>query len=649
MAERASLPGTSENRTGVAEDLPLAQEVYSSRHNRLAALQATAARRETLLGHVKLALGALVFLLGVFAFSHIGVVPYLGAAIVLFVALAVVHERLLQAIAHRARLLGFYGKGLARLDGSWRTVAAAGRKPARGTAPIVDETGEAFRQADHPYASDLDLFGPGSIFHLLSTARTYSGESTLAHWLLTPASPEVVRLRQAAVQELAPGLDLREALATTGEDIRATVHAATLADWADSASGWRGATAIRVLALLLGAVWVATIVYWATTGNAIPVIASSVASLVVRGLLAGRTAESLAGLDRAARELAVLSSLLGLVERQTFDAPLLVELQNALRTDGVAPSKAIARLSRITQMLDAGRNMVFKPLDYGLLWTLQFALAADRWRALFGPCVRQWLAAVGELEALEALASHSFEHRGDVFPDVVSPEDDLAAPPKTLLEVRGFAHPLLDPATAISNDLTLASGTSDALQLVIISGPNMAGKSTFLRGLGVNVVLAQAGAPVRARAMRLTPLSVAASISVSDSLASGISRFYAEIRRVKLVSDLADGPLPVLFLLDELLSGTNSHDRFTGTQFVVRSLLERGAIGIVTTHDLALTVIPDSLVPPLRGINSHFEDRIEHNAKDGDRLSFDYRLSPGIVKTSNALALMRSIGLKVDG
>jgi DNA mismatch repair ATPase MutS len=181
-----------------------------------------------------------------------------------------------------------------------------------------------------------------------------------------------------------------------------------------------------------------------------------------------------------------------------------------------------------------------------------------------------------------------------------------------------------------------------ALQLMILSGPNMAGKSTFIRSIGVNAVLAQCGAPVRARRLRLSPLTVTASICVLDSLSGGMSKFYAEIHRIKLIEDLTRGPLPVLFLLDELLSGTNSHDRLVGTQFILRSLLERRAIGIVSTHDLALTTIPEQLGG--KAINCHFEDRLE-----GDELIFDYKLKPGIVQTSNALKLMQSIGLGVSG
>jgi DNA mismatch repair ATPase MutS len=195
---------------------------------------------------------------------------------------------------------------------------------------------------------------------------------------------------------------------------------------------------------------------------------------------------------------------------------------------------------------------------------------------------------------------------------------------------------LLPAGKAVANDVCLGEG----MQLMILSGPNMAGKSTFIRSVGVSAVLAQCGAPVRARRLRMSPLTVAASICVLDSLAGGMSRFYAEIHRVKQIADLAQGAVPVLFLLDELLSGTNSHDRLIGTQYVLRNLLDQRAIGIVSTHDLALTQIFDGVGG--RAFNCHFEDRL-----DEGKLIFDYKLKPGVVETSNALKLMQSIGLGV--
>ena len=186
------------------------------------------------------------------------------------------------------------------------------------------------------------------------------------------------------------------------------------------------------------------------------------------------------------------------------------------------------------------------------------------------------------------------------------------------------------------NDLKLGGGTD----LIILSGPNMAGKSTFIRSIGINAVLAQCGAPVRAKRLTLSPLALGASICVLDSLNGGVSRFYAEISRIKLIADQTQRGLPMLFLLDELLSGTNSHDRLAGTQYIVRSLLEQGAIGIVSTHDPALTQIPDAMDG--KAVNCHFEDSLAEG-----RLVFDYKLKPGVVQTSNALELMRSIGLVV--
>jgi DNA mismatch repair ATPase MutS len=263
-----------------------------------------------------------------------------------------------------------------------------------------------------------------------------------------------------------------------------------------------------------------------------------------------------------------------------------------------------------------------------VFYRLQFVLAAESWRRRFGPSLRVWLDTVGELEALAALGGYTYEHPADVFPEFVE-----STP---CFEAQGLAHPLLPQNRSIANDLRLGPD----LQLIMVSGPNMAGKSTFLRGIGVNAVLAQCGAPVRAASLKLSPLQVTASICVLDSLEGGVSRFYAEIRRLKQIMDLTNGAVPVLFLLDELLSGTNSHDRLIGTRSFVTKLVERGAVGLVSTHDLALTAIPQEIGS--KASNGHFKDHV----KEG-QLCFDYKLYPGIVQTSNALVLMRSIGLEV--
>jgi DNA mismatch repair ATPase MutS len=324
----------------------------------------------------------------------------------------------------------------------------------------------------------------------------------------------------------------------------------------------------------------------------------------------------------------LLSEVLTAFEREPFTSPRLQQLQAGLKAQGTSPSKAVAKLNRHVEFLESAHNLFVRVFDFFIFYRLQFVLATESWRRRFGPSLRLWLESVGELEALASLGGYTYEHPEDVFPEFVDHSPCFAA--------EGLAHPLLPRNRAVANDLRLGPD----LQLLIVSGPNMAGKSTFLRGIGVNAVLAQCGAPVRATRLQLSPLAVTASICVLDSLEGGISRFYAEINRLKQIMDVASGPIPALFLLDELLSGTNSHDRLIGTRSFVKKLVQHGAVGLVSTHDLALTAIPEEIGP--QAINCHFEDHLEEG-----KLQFDYKLYPGIVQTSNALSLMRSIGLEV--
>jgi len=259
---------------------------------------------------------------------------------------------------------------------------------------------------------------------------------------------------------------------------------------------------------------------------------------------------------------------------------------------------------------------------------VQVAFAAERWRQAHGGALRLWVDAIGQMEALLSLASYSFEHPSDPFPEFV---DGAAS-----FDGEELGHPLVPAATCVRNSVSICGET----RVLLVSGSNMSGKSTLLRAVGLNVVLAMAGAPVRARRLRLTPLQVGASIRVNDSLQEGSSRFYAEITRLRQVVDLAGGDLALLFLLDELLQGTNSKDRRIGAEGIVRALVNRGAIGLVSTHDLALTDIGAAVAGHLR--NVHFQAELANG-----RITFDYKLHDGVVTKSNGLELMRSIGLEV--
>jgi len=586
---------------------------YASRVEALEQLQRNAARRGRALGISKLVLAVFTVLAAGFLIHHAVGLLFLMLPVAAFVVLAVIHEKLLAAGRCRSRAIGFYQDGLARLQNEW---------PGRG------ESGDRFLDAAHPYARDLDVFGTASVFQYLSTARTRAGEETVARWLLRAAPVEEILARQGAVRDLADRLDFRERVASAGEAVRTGVHPDVLAAWGEANPVLTSAID-RLLISALALLWLLSLVAWIVWGSPLPVLLMSLLNFGYAHRVAPRMDLAAGAIEKAAADLRLLAEVLTLMERESFAAPRLMELQNMLKRRETAPSIAIRRLARLADLIESRHSLFARPLDLVLFWSAQLAFVAERWQKRFGPELRVWLASVGELEALASMSAFAFEHPAYAFPEF--------AGETPIFDATGIAHPLLLLEGAVENDVRLDGGS----QLMILSGPNMAGKSTFIRSIGVNAVLAQCGAPVRARRLRMSPLQVAASICILDSLSGGVSRFYAEIRRVKMIVDLSHQSMPVLFLLDELLSGTNSHDRFAGTQFVLRKLVEQNAVGVVSTHDLALARIPDGMDG--RAFNAHFDDRIE-----GDALIFDYKLKPGIVQTSNALKLMRTIGLGVS-
>ncbi len=538
---------------------------------------------------------------------------WLLAPLAAFVALAALHDRILSERSRMRRAIAFHERALERL---------AGRFAGAGTS------GDTFADPEHPYALDLDLFGRGSIFELLCAARTRPGEERLAAWLLAPAPPDELRARQRAVAALAPRLDLREDLAVLGDDVRAAVDARTLAAWGEQPAlveAW-----LLPASLALAGAAAAAAIAWGAGLGPLALGAVLLGEWGFTRTLREPVARVLAGVERPAAELRVVALLLARLEREPFEDPRLRALQAALLGPGEQASARIATLERTVSRMEWAKNQLFAPIAFALAWTPIHAALVERWRRASGGRIRGWLDAAAELEALSSLAGYAFEHPQDPFPEILDPGPE----PRALLHGDALGHPLL--ASAVPNDVRLGEG---APRVLLVSGSNMSGKSTYLRTVGVNVVLALAGAPVRAAWLRLTPLRAGATLRIQDSLQAGRSRFYAEITRLKELSDVAEGGTPLLFLLDEILHGTNSHDRRIGAEAVVRGLVARGAIGVVTTHDLALTELAGeggSLA------NAHFEDQV----RDGE-IAFDYRLRPGVVSHSNALALMRAIGLRV--
>jgi MutS domain V len=537
---------------------------------------------------------------------------WLLAAFVFFLAIAILHAKVLRKRFCAERAVNFYRNGLARIEDRWV-----------GTG----QTGARIDVHASLYASDLDLFGQASLFELLSLARTRMGEDTLAAWLLSPSPVEQITQRHAAIAELGDRLDLREDVAILGEDLKVGIHPDALTRWAEAPNQLNHPW-LRWLSLLLAIGAIAAAIVWAELGTKTPFFAIIIVETIITASLHKRTAAVLHATEHALEDLQLLSSLLARLEREPFQASRLQALKTKLSPHHLASSHAIARLRAIVEYIRSLENPIMRGLNIPLMYVVQVAYAAEAWRSAHGSAVRSWLTAVGEFEALLSLSGYSYEHPADPFPEFVE------GPPS--FDAEQLGHLLIPAAKCVRNNISICGET----RVLLISGSNMSGKSTLMRAVGINTVLAMAGAPVRAHRMQLTPLQIGASILINDSLQEGSSRFYAEITRLRQICDLAENHPPVLFLLDELLQGTNSKDRLIGAEGVVHALLESGAIGLISTHDLALTKIGEQKDRRLH--NVHLQDEIE----DG-KMKFDFKLQDGVVTKSNGIELMRLIGLKV--
>jgi hypothetical protein len=594
------------------------EEGSATRSRELAALEARASR----VASARLALAATaIALVGGVVWAHWGAWAWevIAASVALFVILVVVHARIFEAKERAAAALRFHERGLARLAHDWDR---------------LPKTSTRFRSADHPFTGDLDIFGRASIMQLVDSTETRFGEERLAHLLAQEAHgvwPDEVRARQHAVRELAGRFAFREAISTAGGVLSDDKpDAGPIVAWAEGKEG--------LPALFAWSGWVLPAIAIATTllGPILHARPGAIAAVLLAELALGiAVGERLTPMLSAvsARESAVTRwrTMLVTVEREPFESPLLARTRAVLAAEPRRASDEIAALERIVGFSDARRNEVFRffigPL---LMWDVHCAFALLRWRARAGGRVRAWLASLAEVEALAGLASFAFEHPDFAWPEMV---------PEPKFEARGLGHPLVADDQRVGNDVRLPS----AGRALVVTGSNMSGKSTLLRAIGANAVLAFAGAPVCARELTIGPARVATSMRIEDSLERGVSHFYAELRRLKRVLDLAratDGG-PALFLLDEILHGTNSRERVIGACAVVRELLALGALGAVSTHDLGITALERELGG--RVDNLHFEEQVQD-----DKMTFDYLLKPGIVQSSNALRLMRAIGIGVN-
>jgi hypothetical protein len=545
-----------------------------------------------------------------------------GALAAGFVALVIWHARLDQVERRVAAGVDVHRWAIEKLAGRFHTY------PARG---------ERFASDAHPYASDLTIFGEGSLFQLLDETHTHLGEAYLAQWLSGPSDIASAKARQQSAQDLSPRTAFREKLAVEGTLLAADKpNAEPFLAWAAGEPVLSALPFVRALAI------------------ALPLISLAGLALVVLGKLSVESWLLFPGIHWLASVLllpkiepvaAAVSAQQGaferyramieLVERERFETPLLAGLRVRLEPAAgeLKASQQIRRLSRVVGFLDARANEAWR-LFIGpvLLWDLYCVLALESWQRKAGRNARGWLDVVGHVEALSSLGAFAHDHPEYAFAELVE---------EPTFRARGLGHPLLDPRACVRNDVELR-GAGTAL---LVTGSNMSGKSTLLKAMGLGAVLAMTGAPVAAEELVVSAFEVRASMWARDSLLRGVSHFYAELEKLKKVLDGIGTGRPLFFLLDEVLQGTNSRERFIGARSVLRTLLTNGAMGAVSTHDVSLLELEPDLDRRLDKV--HFEEQVAPSASGGE-MTFDYKLRPGVVRSTNALRLMKLVGIDVD-
>lgn len=593
---------------------------YQARAELHEAAAAAIGRRSVLLAQARVAafLGAVAA--GVAA-DYTGARAWWWAAAVaflLFLALVRWHARVRRRERERGELAALNREGIRRAERRWSELP---RRDALHAA------------ADHAYAADLDLFGAASLAQLLGPASSAGGEQVLEEWLLAPATPEVIAERQRAVRALAPLVEWRETLALRGRATRAAraQEVESFLAWAESPPAlegpvltvWPWLIPLLLWLPLLATIWLPLPAFW---------IVGVAGAFVLSWRVGARVRHVL---DRAFGREAMFDhfpALFGTIAETRFEDPTLAGIATRLRVGGEDATARIAQLRRIMNLADARFSSLHFLLQLGFLWDLHVLRALQRWQRECGHHVRDWLRAAGELETLARFGGLAHDEPDWCFADVATTYSSL--------EAEALGHPLIPGGSRVCNDVQVGPPGS----FLLVTGSNMSGKSTLLRALGLNTVLALAGAPCCARALRLPPLAIGSSIRVQDSLSRGVSYFMAELERLKQVVDAAAARQgPFLFLLDEILHGTNTAERRIAARSVIAHLVATGAIGAITTHDLELAA-GDELRP--LAVPVHFTEHFERGEDGVERMAFDYVLRPGLAPSTNALRLMELVGLR---
>ncbi len=484
----------------------------------------------------------------------------------------------------------------------------------------------------HPYANDLDIFGRASLFQYINRTTSQQGNRLLATWLLAPAAAAAIKERQEAAKELAPQQEWRQQLQAYGLSKQLTLKTEeNITSWLQEENRFIDPIYWKNFRFLLPALSIACLVLY--LDDMIPEGPFYTLMLMFLAISLGISKKIMPAwtkLGKITAELETLSDSIGLVEKHSFKSPLLQQLKRTFSPANDQPASSnIRALKKILDRLDYRLNpIVFIPLSIFLCWDLQQIFALEKWKKKNQGQLGDWFSALAQLEALSTLGSISFNHPEWCFVELSTEEG--------ILKAEEMGHPLIPPVKRINNSFS----TTGINKISLITGSNMAGKSTFLRSTGINIVLAMMGAPVCAKSFTLFPMKVMSSMRISDNLEESTSTFYAELKKLKEVIEAVNKNEKVFLLLDEILRGTNSADRHAGSKALIKQLIQHKAVGMVATHDLELAKLEKEYPANIR--NYHFDVQVAN-----DELYFDYKLKGGVCQSMNASILMKKIGIEL--
>ncbi len=596
-----------------------ARDLAHARSVRLGGLRAT----------TFIAAAAALVLWDVLEGTRASVALWLGLSLVIaFIVQVAIHRRVRREERWQGTLRGLCAEGIARIDRAWDDLAEM--------LPDAESREQAVGP-DHPYAHDLAVQGRASLVRLFGPVTTDPGRRSLAGWLLEPASPSIAAARAEAAAELREMLEQRLAFSAHGRHAQATDPEASdrFLAWAEAEPWTLGLPWLRVAGVALPVVLIGAIVLDVFQGAPPWWILPGLVQLWVVRKVTSRLAGDFEKVDAMGSALAAYVPQFEQLATWPMRAAALHRQMERIRTSGGAAHEQLAVLAKLVDTVESRRNLVYATLAPLLLLDVHLGVRLDRWRRANGTFARGWVEALGEVEAMSALGSLAHDHPDWAFP--LWNEAESTA----IVSARAIGHPLLPDEECIRNDVEVGPPGS----FLLVTGSNMSGKSTLLRAIGANCVLAGAGAPVCAAALAMPRVRVATSMSIEDSLSQGVSLFMAQLLRVRSIVETARAQTetegPVLYLLDEMLHGTNSAERRIAARAILRHVLGQVAIGVVSTHDLALADATDLAEVAQR---VHFRETV-HREGGTTRLDFDYRMRPGLAQTSNALALLEAVGL----